>query len=104
MKIAADLGVSDAVIGLTIVAVGTSFPVRVTFAVAPCRKDGDIALGNVLGSNICNILFIGGVMGVTAPTSVPAARSREPRLARSPHCVRYFALACAKARPLARIK
>ncbi len=73
MKIAADLGVSDAVIGLTIVAVGTSFPELMTSAVAAYRKEGDIALGNVLGSNIYNILFIGGVTGVTAPTSVPAS-------------------------------
>jgi cation:H+ antiporter len=67
------LGVSDAIIGLTIVAVGTSFPELVTSAVAAFRKQGDIALGNVLGSNIYNILFIGGVTGAVAPTDVPAS-------------------------------
>ena len=67
------LGVSDAIIGLTIVAVGTSFPELVTSAVAAYRKQGDIALGNVLGSNIYNILFIGGVTGAVAPTDVPAS-------------------------------
>lgn len=66
------LGVSEEIIGLTIVAVGTSFPELVTSAVAAYRKQGDIALGNVLGSNIYNILFIGGVTGVVAPTAVPA--------------------------------
>lgn len=73
IKIAEQLGVSDAVIGLTIVAVGTSFPELVTSAVAAYRKEGDIALGNVLGSNIYNILFIGGITGVVAPTEVPAS-------------------------------
>lgn len=73
IKIAEQLGVSDAVIGLTIVAVGTSFPELVTSAVAAYRKEGDIALGNVLGSNVYNILFIGGVTGVVAPTEVPAS-------------------------------
>ena len=65
------LGVSEEIIGLTIVAVGTSFPELVTSAVAAFRKQGDIALGNVLGSNIYNILFIGGVTGAVRPTAVP---------------------------------
>lgn len=73
IEMAEQLGVSDAVIGLTIVAVGTSFPELVTSAVAAYRKEGDIALGNVLGSNIYNILFIGGITGVAAPTGVPAS-------------------------------
>lgn len=73
IAIAGQLGVSDAVIGLTVVAVGTSVPELVTSAVAAWRKQGDIALGNVLGSNIYNILFIGGLTGVIAPTAVPAS-------------------------------
>lgn len=71
--IAQQLGVSDTVIGLTIVAVGTSLPELVTSAMAAWRRQGDIALGNVLGSNIYNILFIGGLTGAIAPTSVPAS-------------------------------
>ncbi len=71
--IAEQLGVSDAVIGLTVVAVGTSVPELVTSAVAAWRRQGDIALGNVLGSNIYNILFIGGLTGAIAPTAVPAS-------------------------------
>jgi cation:H+ antiporter len=71
--IAGQLGVSDTVIGLTIVAVGTSLPELVTSAVAAWRKQGDIALGNVLGSNIYNILFIGGMTGAIAPTAVPTS-------------------------------
>ena len=72
IAIAASLGVSDEVIGLTIVAIGTSFPELVTSAVAAFRKQGDIALGNVLGSNIYNVLFIGGTTGAIAPTAIPA--------------------------------
>jgi len=73
IEMAEQFGVSDAVIGLTIVAVGTSFPELVTSVVAAYRKEGDIALGNVLGSNIYNILFIGGITGAVAPTGVPAS-------------------------------
>lgn len=73
IEMAEQLGVSDTVIGLTIVAVGTSLPELVTSAVAAYRKAGDIALGNVLGSNIYNILFIGGITGAVAPTDIPAS-------------------------------
>ena len=73
IAIAEQLGVSDAVIGLTVVAVGTSVPELVTSAVAAWRRQGDIALGNVLGSNLYNILFIGGLTGAIAPTEVPAS-------------------------------
>jgi cation:H+ antiporter len=69
--VAETLGVSDAVIGLTIVAIGTSLPELVTSAMAAWRRQGEMALGNVLGSNIYNILFIGGLTGVIAPTTVP---------------------------------
>lgn len=72
IAIAASLSVSDEVIGLTIVAVGTSLPELVTSAIAAFRRHGDIALGNVLGSNIYNVLFIGGVTGAIAPTPIPA--------------------------------
>jgi len=65
------LGMSESVIGLTIVAVGTSLPELVTSVVAALRKQTDIAVGNVLGSNIYNILGIGGVTGVIAPTPFP---------------------------------
>lgn len=63
--------VSETVIGLTIVAVGTSMPELVTSLVAAARKQGEVALGNVLGSNIYNILGIGGATGLIAPTAVP---------------------------------
>ncbi|APE29078.1 calcium/sodium antiporter [Aurantiacibacter gangjinensis] len=71
VAIASDLGVSEAVIGLTIVAIGTSAPELVTCAIAAFKGESEIALGNVLGSNIYNLLFIGGVTGMVAPGPVP---------------------------------
>ena len=71
IAIATSLGVSDEVIGLTVVAVGTSLPELVTSAIAAIKRQGDIALGNVLGSNIYNVLFIGGATGIVAPTEIP---------------------------------
>lgn len=56
-------GVSEAVIGLTVVAIGTSIPELATSVIAAMRKQSDIAIGNVVGSNLFNIL---GILGVTA--------------------------------------
>ena len=72
VALATALGVDETVIGLTIVAVGTSTPELVTSIVAAVRRQSDVALGNVLGSNIYNLLGIGGVTGLLAPTTVPA--------------------------------
>ena len=66
------LGVGEAVIGLTIVAAGTSMPELATSILAAFRRQADVALGNVLGSNIYNILGIGGVTALIAPTEMPA--------------------------------
>jgi|LNFM01.1.fsa_nt_gb cation:H+ antiporter len=69
--IARSAGVSETLIGLTIVAVGTSLPELVTSVIAALRRHADVALGNVLGSNIYNILGIGGVTALIAPTTIP---------------------------------
>jgi cation:H+ antiporter len=69
--LAKTLGVSEAVIGLTIIAAGTSMPELATSVVAAIRKQPDIAVGNVIGSNIFNILGILGVTGLVAPLSAP---------------------------------
>jgi cation:H+ antiporter len=61
------LGVPEAVIGLTVVAVGTSLPELVTSAVAAIRDESDIAIGNVIGSNIFNLLAILGVSALVRP-------------------------------------
>lgn len=74
--LARHLGMSEAAIGLTIVAVGTSTPELVTALVAAFRKQADVALGNVLGSNIYNLLGIGAVTALIAPTPVPPAIAR----------------------------
>ena len=65
--IAATLGMSETLIGLTVVAVGTSLPELVTSIVAAKKGDSGIAMGNVVGSSIFNILFILGVTGVITP-------------------------------------
>jgi len=65
------LGLSEAVIGLTIVAVGTSTPELATSIVAAIKKQPDIAIGNIVGSNIFNILGILGVASLVKPISSP---------------------------------
>ncbi len=71
-EIARTLGVSEAVIGLTLVAVGTSLPELATSVVAAVRGHSDVAVGNVVGSNIFNSLLIIGAAGLVTPLSVPA--------------------------------
>lgn len=66
-EIAKQFGMSENLIGLTIVAVGTSLPELVTSIVASRKNEVDMALGNVLGSNIFNVLFILGTAGVISP-------------------------------------
>ena len=65
-------GMSETVIGLTIVAVGTSLPELTASAIAAWRGHSDLAIGNVLGSNIFNILLIGGVTMSVSPGAIPA--------------------------------
>lgn len=69
--LARSYGVSETLIGLTIVAVGTSMPELVTSVMAALRKQTDVAFGNIVGSNIYNILGIGGATALMAPTDVP---------------------------------
>ncbi len=68
--IAIDLGMSEALVGLTIVAVGTSLPELVTSVVAAIKKEDDIAIGNVVGSNIFNQIFILGISATISPLAV----------------------------------
>ncbi len=67
VTIAKSLGVSDTVIGLTIIAAGTSMPELATSVVAAIRRQSDIALGNVLGSSLFNLLFVLGGAAVIFP-------------------------------------
>ena len=70
VSIARAMGISELIIGMTIVAVGTSLPELATSAVAAFKREADISIGNIVGSNIFNILFILGVTGIIRPVSV----------------------------------
>lgn len=63
---ASDLGVDDAIIGLTAVAFGTSLPELATVVMASVRRQAELAIGNVLGSNIFNVFAVGGATGIAA--------------------------------------
>ena len=76
--IARALGVSEAVIGLTVVALGTSLPELLTSVVAAARGHADISLGNIVGSNIFNILLVIGATASIKPYSI----SVDPYLSR----------------------
>jgi len=68
--IAREFGISETVIGLTLVAIGTSLPELATTVMAALRRQADVALGNVIGSNIFNLLGIIGVASLVAPIPV----------------------------------
>jgi cation:H+ antiporter len=69
------LGISELIVGLTIVAAGTSLPEIVTSVVASLRGERDIAVGNIVGSNIFNLLGVLGLTGLVAPGGVPVSPS-----------------------------
>jgi cation:H+ antiporter len=71
VELARIAGISETVIGLTIVAFGTSAPELVTSVVAALRRHGELAFGNVVGSNLYNLLGIGGFTAVAAPGTLP---------------------------------
>ena len=68
--IASSFGISDQLIGLTIVSIGTSLPEFVTSVIAATKGESDLALGNVIGSNIFNILFVIGASALISPMTV----------------------------------
>jgi cation:H+ antiporter len=70
--IAGALGISEVIIGLTVVAVGTSLPELATSLVAVLRNEADIAVGNVIGSNIFNVAAILGTASVVSPLAIPS--------------------------------
>lgn len=75
VDMARSLGVSDAVVGLTIVAIGTSAPELATTIMATLKNERDIAIGNLIGSSTYNILFILGVTCLATPSGVPVDTS-----------------------------
>lgn len=77
VALASQFGVSEAVIGLTIVAAGTSMPELATSLIAAVRKQPDIAVGNVVGSNVFNILGILGLSSVVSPLHAPGVSTLD---------------------------
>ncbi|MBP6734733.1 MAG: calcium/sodium antiporter [Chromatiaceae bacterium] len=78
IEIAQGLGISDLIIGLTIVAVGTSLPELASSIVAARKGEDDLALGNIIGSNIFNTLAVVGIAGAISPLTVgPEVFSRD---------------------------
>ncbi len=69
VEMATAMGISEKIVGLTIVALGTSLPELATSVVAALKKNNDIAVGNIIGSNIFNIFLILGVSSVLTPVS-----------------------------------
>ena len=73
--IASELGVSDLVIGLTVVAIGTSLPEIATSVLAAIRGQRDLAVGNAIGANLFNLLAVRGITAAVAPNPLPVAES-----------------------------
>lgn len=69
-EIALSLGMSETLVGLTIVAIGTSLPELVTSVTAALKKESEIALGNIIGSNIFNIMFVLGISSTINPITI----------------------------------
>jgi cation:H+ antiporter len=76
IDLATAAGISETIVGLTVVAVGTSLPELVTSVMAAIRKQSAVAFGNVLGSNIYNVLGILGVTAIVEPIDVPVEIAR----------------------------
>ncbi|NNG14752.1 MAG: calcium/sodium antiporter, partial [Gammaproteobacteria bacterium] len=78
VEIAHWLGISDLVIGLTVIAIGTSLPELAASIMCILKKEDDLAVGNVVGSNMFNLLGVMGIPGLIMPFQVPAeALSRD---------------------------
>jgi len=72
VSIATDLGVSDLIIGLTVVAIGTSLPELASSIAAARKGEHDLAVGNIIGSNLFNTMAVVGLAGAIQPMSIPA--------------------------------
>lgn len=98
INIASALGVSDTVIGLTVVAVGTSLPEIVASFIAAARGMAAMALGNILGSNIFNLVLIGGTMAFVSSHHAPVALSQIDGPVALGAAIALFVLAYPKSR------
>lgn len=89
---ASSLGVSESLIGLTIVAIGTSLPELATSAVAAYKKNVDIAVGNIVGSNIFNVFWILGMSAIVTPLPFSAGANFDVLVAIGATLLLFFAL------------
>ena len=99
---AQSLGVSEKIIGLTIVAAGTSLPELATSVVAALKKNADIAIGNIIGSNIFNIFFILGASVMIRPMPFNDAFNTDLYLLLGGTIFVFFAMFTGKRRRLDR--
>ena len=75
--VALDLGIEEAIVGLTVLAVGTSLPELATSFTAALRGHSDVALGNLVGSNLFNLLLVWGLTVTLAPSALPTGGSGD---------------------------
>lgn len=102
VDIASRLGISHSLIGLTVVAAGTSLPELATSAVAAYKKNSDIAVGNIVGSNIFNIFFILGISALIKPLPITARSNADILVLITTSVVLFFFMFTGKRRMLDR--
>lgn len=100
--IAQSFGVSESLIGLTVVAVGTSLPEFATSAVAAYKRRSDIAIGNVVGSNIFNIFWVLGISATIRPLPFSPAGNVDVMMAAGASLILFFAMYVGKRHVLER--
>ncbi|MFY0643863.1 MAG: calcium/sodium antiporter [Bacteroidia bacterium] len=96
IHIASQFGLSEKLIGLTIVAIGTSLPELVTSAVAAYRKSTDIAVANVIGSNIFNLLWVLGISAMIKPMSYDPLINTDIMVLIGATCLIFFSMVIGK--------
>ena len=89
---ASHLGLSEAFIGLTIVAIGTSLPELVTSAMAAYKKNTDIAMANVIGSNVFNLLWVLGISAIIKPVKFDPKLNIDVLILLGASCLILFSL------------
>lgn len=102
VDIATRLGVSEAIIGLTIVALGTSLPELATSVIAATKKNSDIALGNVVGSNIFNVFFVLACSAAVRPLPAYSGIELDALMATSGSIIVWLAVKTNKERKIGR--
>ncbi|UII22018.1 calcium/sodium antiporter [Fulvivirga ligni] len=102
VKIAQDFGLSETFIGLTVIAIGTSLPELFTSAVAAYKNNTDIAVGNVVGSNIFNLLWILGISAVVRPLPFDVASNTDIVMIIFASALLLFAVAVGKGAKIVR--